>query len=224
MKYLLLFAARGGAAGALDDAIVAEAHLYAKVRGSAVTAMRQVVDDPFGTAMPGMRVFDASIEVIASTDDHAAVLDAVAGASARLESIVHADLSGVLVGLDHVVVAGPPTPVRYQYVMRRKIGTTREQYLDHYVHRHAEFGRITPGIERYVQFHVDPEATAPAADLLGFGMHQADSVSELHLASVATFIDALASFNPGADAIEDEERFVDRRNSVMFTSDVLWRS
>ena len=52
----------------------------------------------------------------------------------------------------------------------------------------------------------------------------ADSVSELHLASVEKFMTGLASSNPGDDAGEDEERFVDRRNSVMFTSDVLWRS
>src|SRR5690606_10041741 len=106
----------------------------------------------------------------------------------------------------------------------RKIGTTHEQYLDHYVKRHAEFGRITPGIEGYTQFHVDATLSRAAANAAGFGIWRADSVSELHLASVETFLNALAKDNPGDAATLDEERFVDRRNSVMFTSAVLWRS
>jgi hypothetical protein len=114
--------------------------------------------------------------------------------------------------------------VRYQYVMRRKIGITHEQYLDHYVNRHARFGLLTPGIEGYTQFHVDAATSAAAAASAGFGVWRADSVSELHLASVEKFLTGLSESNPADDAAEDEERFVDRRNSVMFTSAALWRS
>jgi hypothetical protein len=221
MKHLVLLAARGGAGAVLDDAVVAEAQRAASTAGLSAVAMRQVADDPFGMAVPGMRPFDATIEL---RGDDAAVRGALAGIDDRLDAVVHADLSAVLAGTDNVEIACEPTPVRYQYVMRRKIGTTHEQYLDHYVNRHARFGHITPGIEGYTQFHVDASTSAAAAAAAGFGVWRADSVSELHLASVDAFMTGLASSNPGDDAGEDEERFVDRRNSVMFTSAVLYRS
>jgi hypothetical protein len=221
VKHLILLAARGGSRPLLDEAVVAEARRYAAIASATVTAMRQVDGDPFGSAVPGMRVFDATIEVV--SHDDAAVLEHLAGLDARLEPLVHADLSGVLAGRDHAVIPCDPTSVRYQYVMRRKIGTSSAQYLDHYVNRHAAFGRITPGIEGYIQFHVDSAASERAARAAGTGVWRADSVSELHLASVQTFLEALAISNPGPEAGEDEERFVDRPNSVMFTSEVLWR-
>jgi hypothetical protein len=222
MKHLILLAARGGSDPALDNAVVAEAQRLAGTAGVSAVAMRQVRDDPFGAAVPGMRTFDATIEL--RSDDDAAIRDALGGIDERLGDVIHADLSGVLAGVDNVVIACAPTPVRYQYVMRRKIGTTHEQYLDHYVKRHARFGLITPGIEGYTQFHVDAATTESAATAAGLGVWRADSVSELHLASVEKFLAGLAESNPGDEAGEDEERFVDRRNSVMFTSSVLWRS
>lgn len=222
MKYLVLLAARGGAGDDLAGALVHEAERIAATPGIDVVALRQVSPDPFGAAVPGMRAFDATLDV--RGDDDSLVLAALAGIADRLDDLVHADLSATLAGTDHVVIACAPTPVRYQYVMRRKRGVTHAQYLDHYVHRHAQFGRITPGIEGYTQFHVDADLSRAAASAAGVGLWRADSVSELHLASVETFLDALATSNPGADAAEDEERFVDRAHSVMFTSAVIWRS
>jgi hypothetical protein len=222
VKHLLLFAARGGAGAELGDAVVAEAQRLAQTPGVSAVAMRQVADDPFGMAVPGMRPFDATIEL--RGDDDAVIRGAIGGLDDRLAALVHVDLSCAIAGVDNVEIACAPTPVRYQYVMRRKAGTTHEQYLDHYVNRHARFGHITPGIEGYTQFHVDATTSAAAAAAAGVGLWRADSVSELHLASVEKFMTGLMSSNPADDAGEDEERFVDRRNSVMFTSDVLWRS
>jgi hypothetical protein len=201
---------------------VAEAQRFGTTPGVSAVAMRQVRDDPFGAAVPGMRTFDATIEL--RGDDNGTIHRALEGIDERLGAVIHADLSGAIAGVDHVVIACAPTPVRYQYVMRRKIGTTHDQYLDHYVNQHARFGLITPGIEGYTQFHVDAATSQSAAAAAGFGMWRADSVSELHLASVDKFLAGLAESNPGDEAGEDEERFVDRRNSVMFTSSVLWRS
>ena len=222
MKYLVLLAARGGADDDLDAALVQEAERVASTPGVEVVAMRQVSPDPFGAAVPGMRPFEATLDV--RGDDDSLVIASLAGLADRLEHVGHADLSAALAGTDHVVISCDPTPVRDQYVMRRKRGTTHAQYLDHYVNRHAQFGRITPGIEGYTQFHVDADVSRAAAAAAGVGQWRADSVSELHLASVEMFLDALATANPAADAAEDEERFVDRANSVMFTSAVIWRS
>jgi EthD domain-containing protein len=222
VKHLVLLAGRGGAGEALDEAVVGEAQRIAETAGLSVVALRQVAADPFGMAVPGMRPFEATIDV--RGDDDAVIRAAVAGIDDRLGALVHMDLSAALAGTDNVEIPCAPTPVRYQYVMRRKVGTTHEQYLDHYVKNHARFGHITPGIEGYTQFHVDASSSAATAAAAGVGVWRADSVSELHLASVETFMTGLASSNPGDDAGVDEERFVDRRNSVMFTSAVLWRS
>jgi hypothetical protein len=222
VKHVVLLAGRGGAGDLLAEAVVDEARRCAETPGIAVEALRQVPNDPFGMAVPGMRPFDATIELRA--DDDEAIRGVITRMSHRLESVVHVDLSGVLVGTDNVVIPCDPTPVRYQYVMRRKFATSHEQYLDHYVNKHYRFGLITPGIEGYTQFHVDADASRVAAAIAGFGVWGADSISELHLASVDTFMSALETSNPGPEAGEDEERFVDRGNSVMFTSAVIWRS
>lgn len=224
MKLLYWVAARDRVGEALDAAVLAEARRWAGAQpGAMVTALRQLPGDVFAQATPHMRPYDATIEVTGESLDADALTALVQGAAGRLDAVAHPDLSGVLVGRDHVVIACEPTPTRYQYGMRRRSGSTREQYLDHYVNRHARFGLVTPGIEGYVQFHVDPDASRTAAAAAGAGTWGFDSVSELHLASLDTFLTALATDNPATDAIEDEERFVDRPNSVSFTSDVLLR-
>jgi hypothetical protein len=223
MKVLLLFAARGGAGDELTTTIVAEAQRLREHGATSVCAMRQIPDDPFGSAVPGMRPFDGSIDArFDSLEVAGAALD---GLSERIAPVAHLDLSGVLVGEDHVVIECDPTPVRYQYVMRRKIHTTHDAYLDHYIENHAKFGLRTPGIEGYVQFHVDAASSRALATIADLGLWAADSVSELHVASVATMLEGFATAPTlGDEAGADEETFVDRANSVMFTSDVLYRS
>jgi len=223
MKLLLLLAGRGDAGAALSDAVIAEADRLRTTGATAVCAMRQLADDPFGLAVPGMRPFQASID--ARFDDPAVAAAAVAGLADRMADLIHVDLSGACFGVDHVVIPCAPTPVRYQYLMRRKIGTTHEDYLDYYFHRHSRFGHRTPGIEGYVQFHIDAAASKQCATAAGVGVWAADSVSELHAADLATM---LAGFgvdpNLAVEAAEDEARFVDRANSVMFISDVIHRA
>lgn len=223
MKLLLLLAGRGGAGDDLTDAVVAESERLLARGATAVCAMRQIADDPFGYAVPGMRPFQASIDArFASLDD---AHDAVGGLGARLASLVHTDLSGAFWGADHEIIPCAPTPLRYQYLMRRRMGTTHQQYLDYYFHHHKRFGHRTPGIEGYVQFHIEAAASHAVATAAGVGLWAADSVSELHAADLATM---LAGFGAEPDlavaAGTDEELFVDRANSVMFISDVVLRA
>lgn len=223
MKLLLLLAGRGGAGNALTDAAVAEGDLLLGQGASSVCVLRQIPDDPFGLAVPGMRPFQASID--ARFDDAAAAAAAVHGLADRLAELVHVDLSGAFFGVDHVVIPCEPTPVRYQYLMRRKIGTTHDAYVDYYFHHHARFGPRTPGIEGYVQFHIDAAASQRCAAAAGVGLWAADSVSELHAADLGTMLAGFgADPNLAIEAGEDEERFVDRANSVMFISDVVHRA
>lgn len=222
MKLLLLLAGRGGAGGAFSDAVIGEAERLSAHGATSVCAMRQIADDPFGLAVPGMRPFEASIDARFATVG--AGVEAVAGLADRVASLVHVDLSGAFGGEDHVIIPCDPTPVRYQYLMRRKIHTTQAAYVDHYLHNHSRFGHRTAGIEGYVQFHIDPVASRALATAAGVGLWAADSVSELHAASLTTMTDGFA-VDPSlaGEAATDEERFVDRGNSVMFISDVIAR-
>ena len=100
--------------------------------------------------------------------------------------------------------------------MRRRAHTTRAAYLDYYFNHHARFGFATPNISGYTQLHVDPDASAAAARRVGVGSTVVDSVSELHMESLPAFFEGVADGRLGAEAMADEERFVDRANSVSF--------
>jgi len=112
---------------------------------------------------------------------------------------------------------------RYQYLMRRRAGFTHESYLDRYREIHSRFGFATPGISGYVQLHVDVPATRAASRAAGFAGWDVDSVSELHMESLERFLEEIASSTIGADAMADEEIFVDRPNSLAFCAQVQWR-
>ncbi|MEE2678857.1 MAG: EthD domain-containing protein [Myxococcota bacterium] len=184
-----------------------------------VTAFHRIESDPFSEVPTQLWPFEGTLELRGRDPD--TLRSAVDGFATRVEDRVHTDLSVALFGTDDSVVPCGPTRYRYQYVMRRRRDKTHAEYLDHYTKVHAEFGRVTPGIEGYTQFHVDPEAARAAAAAAGFGGWKADSVSELHLASVQGFLDAIAAWERNGEAQADEENFVDRRNSVMFTSEEL---
>jgi hypothetical protein len=224
-KLLLLLAARGGTSRderlALLHEIAAELAPRLPAAGRRVRGFVRRPDDPFARGGPPMRGFDATLELRAAGGTPV-FAEAVRGLDARIGSRAFADLSAAVAGTDRVIV--PPTgetPIRYQYVMRRRSDMSHAQYLDHYLRVHAEIGRHTPGIAGYVQFHAEPEASRQIARAAGFGLWDAASVSELHLASIETFLKAVAAWEGGQQAIADEENFIDRRNSVMFTSDAV---
>lgn len=220
-KLLLLLAARGGIERKeLGERLRAEMerlHERLPDAGRSVQGWLRIEDDPFAQGGPPMRAFDATLELRCAKGK--ALRKAVDDIGARLEGILHTDLSAALQGTDHALQACAPTPVRYQYVMRRRADLSHAQYADHYLNKHARFGVSTPGIEGYVQFHVDPEASRRAAEKAGLGLWAADSVSELQLESTRKFIEAVASWPLRAEATQDEELFVDRINSVMFCSE-----
>jgi hypothetical protein len=140
-----------------------------------------------------------------------------------LGPLIDAEQSMAITGTDHVFIAAPePTPVRYQYLMHRRSDFTHEQYLERYGTVHKEFGLRTPNIDGYVQLHVDLAASRSLAVATGLRAEPCDSMSELHLRSVAHFLDGiLAHPEVGAEAQEDEERFVDRDRSFGFAHRVV---
>jgi hypothetical protein len=222
-KLVVQVAARGGLGAKLETELgKAAAWLRARLGPSGRTALLlRIPDDPFAGANPGMRGFDATLDLRCSTPDAPErLIAAVGGLGERLGAIAHADLSAALLGNDHRIVPCDADPVRYQYAMRRRVDLTRAQYLAHYLQVHAEFGRRQPGVLGYTQFHVDLELSRRAAAAAGVGIWAFDSISELHLDAVRTFTDAIAKMP--AEAVQapllDEENFVDRANSVSFVT------
>jgi len=188
---------------------------------ASVATMWRVPGDPFGMATP----YAGALELQGGEGEGAAALLALAdGLAARFGDSLHSDLSTALVGRDCVFIAALRSPIRYQYLMRRREGFTHESYLLRYREIHSRFGFATPGISGYVQFHVDPEATRAAARATGFGGWEVDSVSELHMDSLERFLEEIAGSTIGADATADEEVFVDRPNSQAFSSKVVWHA
>jgi len=142
------------------------------------------------------------------------------GLGEKLEPIAHPDLCTLLLGEDIVFVPSERAPIRYQYLMRRNARFSHETYLTRTREVHSRFGRKTPGILGYVQLHVDPAASRFAAHAAGLGAWGYDSVSELHLASLESFLAAVAESDIGAQAVADEDLFVDRAHSQGFTSKI----
>jgi hypothetical protein len=223
VRIQMSLAARGGRRSELDDALVERVVELARSvpSGASVRALSEIADDPFPASNPGMRPYQAVLEIDHAGADLAesgAVVDTVHKVVGQLDDLVQFDLSTVVVGRPTRIAGSPDTPIvaRYVYLMRRKAGTTHQQYLDEYA-PHARFGYDIPGIAQYVQVHVDQERSRDAARVLGFGGWQVDSVTELYIASMEElFAPSEQREHLVTDSYEDELRFVDRDNSVQF--------
>lgn len=220
-KLLLHLAARGGAEALLPARLaVLGRRLCADLgRGARAQVLSRLRDDPFRSYTPGMRGFDATLDLRSSGagPEGAALRAAVGGLGRELEDLVHLDLSAAMLGRDHEILPPPAVPIRYQYLMRRRRDLDGARYRKHYLEIHADFGRRTPGIRGYVQFHAEPELSRRVAAAAGVGQWDIQSVSELHLDSVEEFTSAIARWPDADEPARDEENFVDRANSVMFT-------
>lgn len=219
MKVLMHFVPRRGAEEGFASAIgavAAELRQHPEAAEIRVNAMHRLENDPFGKKTLQRAALELTGEVRAQ-----AIETLTAGLGARLGEVAHPDLSSLLIGEDVVFVPSDRAPVRYQYLMRRNASFSHDAYLKRYREIHSKFGIATPGILGYVQFYVDPEASRRAAGRAGLGVWAVDSVSELHLASLEAFIGQVATWS-GADAMADEEIFVDRGSSFDFCSAVEW--
>ena len=223
MKLLIHLAARCGAeegvAAWLDEL---GRELAAKGEGAfeSVATLWRVASDPFAAGSPWAGTLEVRTRAAAAND----LVAIAADAGRRFGDALHADLSTALVGTDHVFIAPGQAEVRYQYLMRRREGFTHESYLKRYREIHSQFGFRTPGIRGYVQCHLDPDLTRAAARAAGFGVCEVDSVSELHMDSLEGFMAAIEGSTIGAEAMADEEVFVDRAHSYAFSSQTTWHA
>jgi len=228
-KLLVHLVARGGRRDALLQHLPALAEEWlagASTAPGRTTVLAALVDDPMratGLQQP-TRAFDATLEWKRSSDDaQAGFCGAVRGLADSLDDLVQADLCAAQLGTDKVFIDSEPMPIRYQYCMRRRHDFTAAQYLERYESIHSRFGIETRGIEGYAQLHIDPDVSLRACSEAGFGYSRTNSVSELHMQSLEAFF-AHAKHNAGIGATEDEDRFVDRANSLAWNSEAIARS
>jgi hypothetical protein len=223
-KALIFFAARDGQKADLAAQIPAlSTRLLDLLPGADKNATGMVSrDNDFLRSSSGpVRAYDATIELRTDAGGQALV-DAASGFGEGVADVIHCDLSALLVGHDLAFVECEPQPIRFQYLMRRRADFTHEAYLDRYEKIHSQFGVKQGGVRGYTQFHVDLELSQEAARSAGFGICAIDNVSELHIASLEEFAQA-AGLTDAQAILADEELFVDRPNSVMFTSNEVVR-
>jgi hypothetical protein len=221
MKALIHFAQRAGADADFAAAIRSVAdELRAReaADGLEIVTLQRLADDPLGSQTP----YHGTLDVSGQRADAAVLSDLLAGVGERLAEVADPASSTLLIGEDVVFVGSRRAPIRYQYLMRRRSDFDHASYLKRYREIHSEFGVRTPGILGYAQLHVDLDASRAAAERAGIGVWQVDSVSQLHLESLATFFGAVAKSPVPAEARADEERFVDRAHSYDFVSNVEW--
>jgi len=223
---MVMLAARQGVEAQLDEAVGAEVDRVLDALGGtgrAAILMRQVDDDPFRAMFPLPRGFDAFVQVAVDDVDDNGVMVALAGLGERLDDVIHADLSGVLVGEAHTEVGPVDSDSRYVYPWRHKAGRSMVECQEHWRDVHAKFGRALPGILGYDQFHSDPVASKAAARSAGVGAWQAAGMVILYLPSVQEFVDAVVGTDISNDALEDEQRFMDTTNAAGEAVDVVRR-
>ncbi|MFK8019365.1 MAG: EthD domain-containing protein [Pseudomonadales bacterium] len=226
-KTQLHLAARNDSIDNLCDALTSIANQLAEeITLAKVTVLRAHSDDKMrgtGNMQPLAAAFDASLEILNSPADIDAILKGLFN-EADLDEYVHLDLSASLTGENKVFVQSKPTPIRFQYCMRRRADFSSKQYLEYYEQQHAKFGIGMRGIEGYAQFHVEPLNSQLLASSISFGVHNVSSVSELHIADMDTFFTGMAQGIDAGNPGEDEDRFVDRLRSVMWVSDEIYRA
>ena len=150
-------------------------------------------------------------------------------------STLHQELVAVMAGLpikaesqafvmlERKYIVCQPQQYYYHYLMLKRPEFSAADYRDYYSNFHANMGRHTVGIAGYSQNDIDPPASAELANLLGLSTRDVTSISELKMPDPEAFISNPETMAVAEPAAIDEERFLDRANSVSFTSQVILR-
>lgn len=150
---------------------------------------------PFGTALPALRQ----------------VIDAGAVDGARsLGLLMHS----------RYFVPCPPQPVNIHYLMLRRSDHAPADYHDYYSHYHSRFGVRMQGIEGYSQNTIDQPGSKQLCAGLGLQYREVTSISEMNAASIEALLSSPSMAELPGPTTEDELRFVDREQSVMYSSQV----
>lgn len=176
--------------------------------------LRAVRPDPFYDPSAGHARPDVVVELKVAAGRPLA--DFQGALTALLEDTPYERDSLALAMHERELIPCEPQRFIYHYLMLRKPGFSRADYLDYYARFHSRMGAHTPAIAGYAQNDVDPDASAAIADRLGLACREVTSISELRIPDVEAFMAHPELARVGGPAAEDEARFVDRAASVSF--------
>lgn len=134
-----------------------------------------------------------------------------------------ASASFVLLMHERKYIPGPPQPVCYHYLMIKREDFAISDYIDYYSNFHCRMGINTPGLGAYSQNYIDQAGSEQLAQRLGLNSKRITSISEMKIPDVMAFVSAPELMELAGPAGLDEGRFVDRKNSVSFMSEVIFR-
>lgn len=143
--------------------------------------------------------------------------------SQLLQGAPHDNSSLVLVMQERKFIPGPPQPFYYHYLMMKKSDFVTADYNDYYSNYHSSMGFQMPAIEGYSQNYIDQAASAALAKLLGLQSRDVTSISELKIPDIQALLVDPGLVALAEPAAADEAHFVDRDNSVSFTSEAILR-
>jgi hypothetical protein len=161
--------------------------------------------------------FDVALSVTVSDEMGPALLDAVDGETDRLGDALDATRSAVAVGPDHSILDGHGA-VQLFYCMRRLPRVSHDEFSRYWLEQHSKVGVVTPGLASYHQLHADPESTARAAKLAGFGISDVDGVALEWFPDMAGFITAVGSPPSHASTAKSSEsnfNDIDRATAIV---------
>jgi hypothetical protein len=100
--------------------------------------------------------------------------------------------------------------------LKRKDGTTQDEFLDHWTHRHGPLVRSTESTARHI---VRYEQYLHATGAEGFGTKGFDGMTLMSFASLDAFKAFLDEPDYMAVIYPDEDRFLDRHGLVWMVAD-----
>jgi hypothetical protein len=176
-------------------------------------------------AVPPNSTFLACVDVVIELvlpygDIFSAIQDRLLAAAAPVMALVDGKHSHLVLAYHRTFQESGSKPVRYHYLMYRKAGYSRADYLDYYINSHYQFGLATP-LADYYQNYLDQPGGREWAERIGVQPLDADNISELRFNDVAAYLSSDAIRDVGPAAAADEELFVNRRRCQSFTMDVV---
>ena len=221
-KALFFLIAEGGDVDALQATLIAR--LEAQFAGqphATVQLMRQPETDFFYNPESPHPCPNLVLEVITSPGKPMGTLQDML--QQVLDGVSLDPASMVLLMQARTYIPGPPQPFYYYYLMNKRADFTTADYNDYYSKYHCRMAFNTPGVGAYWQNYIDQAGSEALALSLGLGCREVTSISELALPDVMKFVSAPELMDIADPAAADEERFVDRADSVAFTSEVVLR-
>lgn len=220
-KVQLLLSVRTEALSVLESRMASEGQ---RIRGRLPSGSRHrrvmhLPDDPVRKVAHGAVAGGAPLEAMFEVSHRDGgrideLVTAVEEVPGRLQEWADPKTSAVVVGTEHVIVAGDE-PFVLLYPLRRLPRLTHEEFTDYWLNTHADVARKVPDVQGYRQFHADPQTTAKAAQRLGVGLGDFDGVAEAYHSNLQTFNRIMSRPEVAEAAVADEKNFIDHDRSVM---------